>query len=530
MNIYGPIRTIVCLWALGSSLNCAAEYAVPKSFTRPSKVIQLGGSKYNTDAADDTAVFQRAVDDLAARGGGQVVVPAGAYAFNGVSLKSEVHVLFEKGVELRLSPDQHGKMGGCLFLIGREGELTENISVTSREQWVDVYLPRDTKSARFAIFSDVDNFHVSGFMIHDQRTTHSSLIFVWAGEDRGRSQLPKNGLVENIWAKNAHYGYGALQVHAGNDLHFRNILAVGGVAARLETGLPPMNLAAWGKKPGYIGLNNITLEDITNINGQAALMSEPHTIRHGSFVAKDIKADGSEFAVSICGGFVSKGKYFTSGQTQVDPTELSAGNFESITVDGIQANYREADIVTRYAHFNYYPVEQHPRITQIEHSAFHEPCSRGPAIVAVFNGQADDPKTTVSNLIARNYPYTDDVMTEKDLYKGSLKQLSKQTKIKNAPDLPWAGVDVTFECPVIEMAVARVGHPYAETIANRASNKEKKDPLVFTKLFGEDWLTVSANGLVEGIPPTSGDFAYTVKAVSADGSFDIAQLKITVAP
>lgn len=526
MNNRRCLSCLACLVFLGTAFTVCAAYRAPESFTHPATVIQLGCAKYATDQADDSAVFQRAIDDVAAQGGGHVIVPAGAYQLNGISLKSEAHLIFEKGVELRLSPDKRGRTGGWFFQGGRDDLYTENVSITARDQWVDVYLPRKTKSARLAVFSDIDNFHVSGFMIHDQRTTHSSLIFVWAGEDNGRSQLPKNGLVENIWAKNAHYGYGALQVHAGNDLHFRNILAVGGVAARLETGLPKMNLAAWGKEPGYIGLNNITLEDITSLNGQAALMSEPHTIRHGSFVAKDIKADGSEFAVSICSGFVSKGKYFESGQTQVDPTELSAGNFESIKVDNIQANYRADDIVTRYAHFRYYAEEEHPNITQIDHSDFHEPCSRGPAIVAVYNGQSDDPKTSITNLKAFGYPFHPDIITKKDLYQGSLRPLTKQTKIKNAPDLPWAGVDVQFEAPLIKRTGAWVRKKYSGSIASTAQ-RSGANKVVFTKLFGPDWLTVEPDGSLRGTPAKSGVQYFTIKASNAAG-FDVAQLEIHV--
>ena len=521
---------IVCGSVLGIATNCAAEYAPPRSLTQPSQVIRIGSPPYATEESDDTAVFQRAIDVVHEGGGGHVIVPAGEYHLNRVALKSEVHIIFEKGVKLHLSPDGRGKMNGWLFSLGRDGQYAENVSLTARSTWVDVYMPRDTQSVRLVVAADVNNFHISGFMIHDRRTVHSSLIFVWDGEEDGRSKLPKDGLIENIWAKNAHYGYGALQVHAGNCLHFRNILAVGGVAARLETGLTNMNLAAWGRKPGYIGLDDISLEDITSIYGQAALMTEPHTIRHGSVVARDIKADGSEFGVSICDGFVSRGKYFDSGQTVVDPNELSAGNFRSIRIDGVQANYRDDDIITRYPHYKYYPVELHDRIKKVE-SAYGEPGSRGPSIAAVYNGQANDPETTIANLQTRGYKYHPDIITKQDLFAGSLKEISTQPAIQDAPDLPWAGVDVAFLAPTIRKKVAQVGEPYRGDLARDVSYLGKADRRpVFTIIFGPDWLTVAADGSLGGTPSAAGEYFFTVKADMGAKGFDIAQLTILVEP
>ena len=106
----------------------------------------------------------------------------------------------------------------------------------------------------------------------------------------------------------AHYGYGAIQAHSGENIVFRNIKSIGGVAVRLETGAGKMNLARIG------GLFDIAVENAVNINGQAALMFQPHTMNHGHVVARNISSDGSEFAVSVAPPFVSKKKFGGKGE------------------------------------------------------------------------------------------------------------------------------------------------------------------------------------------------------------------------
>ncbi|VGO18098.1 glycoside hydrolase family protein [Pontiella sulfatireligans] len=509
-----------------------AAYMPPDSYTAPSTTIILGSSGYQMDADDDSLGFQKAIDDVHANGGGHVVVPAGEYRVTGLVLKSEVHLIFENGVSLHLPIEGPKKMSTIMFSIGAKGSRANNVSVSSRNEWAEIYLPLSEKGLRVAALSNVENFWISGLTIHDSRTVFSSLIFVWSGEEDGVALLPKHGLIENIVAKNAHYGYGALQVHAGNDLHFRNITAIGGVATRLETGLPQMNLAAFGKPRGYIGLDDIAVEDTTSVNGQAALMMEAHTVKHGTVVARDIKADGSEFAVHLSGGFVSKRKYTADQKYMtIDPGELTPGDFESITIEGVTATYRDHDIVTRFVHFKDYPEELHGKITQIGRSLYGEPGSRGPSIAAVSIPDVNDPAVKVTHVTANGFKYHPDIISHKNQYTGSLQSLSKKAKIENAPDLPWAGADVAFDGPLLHKPSASMGKVYAGTLADTALYKGKSDKqLKYSKLFGPDWLSVSADGRLRGKPvrSDSGENIFTVKVDRGMSGFDIAKLHITV--
>ena len=51
--------------------------------------------------ANQSEVFQKAIDDLAAKGGGRLIVPTGTYQLAGVKLKSNVHLLFEKDTVIK---------------------------------------------------------------------------------------------------------------------------------------------------------------------------------------------------------------------------------------------------------------------------------------------------------------------------------------------------------------------------------------------------------------------------------------------
>lgn len=50
---------------------------------------------------DQSARFQRAIDQVAAAGGGRLIVPKGVYQLAGIYLKSNVHLLFEQGTVVR---------------------------------------------------------------------------------------------------------------------------------------------------------------------------------------------------------------------------------------------------------------------------------------------------------------------------------------------------------------------------------------------------------------------------------------------
>lgn len=379
-----------------------AQYKTPASFSSPSKTVTIGQGSYAADSDDDSRVFQKAIDDVNAAGGGHVKVLAGDYNLIDIALKSDVHLVLESGVTIR--PPAGGT--GNVFNFG-DRQHVDNVSFVGPEDRVMFDFSEVDLNTRLRVVgvSDCTNFRIANFDVNDNRTMFSSVILGWNGVRDEKAICGRDGLIENLTANNAHYGYGCLQAHSGENIVFRNIKSVGGVAVRLETGLIPMN------KAGVGGLFNILVEGATSVNGQGALMMQPHTMNHGKVVGRNIVADGSEFAFYVSKPFVSKKRY--------EEGELTPGSFESITVDGVKATYRDGPIVTRFVHLKYYPEELHSQIAYADN--WPEPDMRGPSIAAVAVMQDDLESVKISNIEAIGFKYHPDVMTEKDVFKGKVK-------------------------------------------------------------------------------------------------------------
>ncbi|MFI3319070.1 MAG: hypothetical protein SNH88_07790 [Rikenellaceae bacterium] len=84
-----------------------------------------------------------------------------------------------------------------------------------------------------------------------------------------------NGVVMDMSAINAKYGYGLVQIQAGRNIRFYNLHGIGGLTLRLETGLESMNRAQFG------GVWDIIGENISVVNGQSAVMCVPHGMKNG---------------------------------------------------------------------------------------------------------------------------------------------------------------------------------------------------------------------------------------------------------
>lgn len=384
-----------------------AAYTVPDSYRNPKCIVEIGTASYPVDHVNDSSVLQQAIDDVNVAGGGHVVVPAGEYHLMDIQMASDVHVIFRSGVTI------HPVKGveGNIFTFGMD-DLVENVSLIGSEDRTVFNFTKATGRLRAVCVNDCNNLRVANLTVNDNHSIFSSITLGWGGVRDGLAQVARNGLIENITANNAHYGYGAIQAHSGESILFRNIKAVGGVAVRLETGATKVNLAQIG------GLFDITVEDVVNVNGQAALMFQPHTLRHGDVVARNISSDGSEFAVSIAAPFVSKKKFSGKG-------DFTPGSFKSITVDGVKAVYRDGPIVTRYPHLKYYPEELHRSIFRVEEGS--QPEYRGPSIACVANMAENTESISISNVEAIGFEYHPDIMTPADLFQGSVKQLVDQT-------------------------------------------------------------------------------------------------------
>ena len=413
---FTPTATLLTIATALSLAACTSSSASDTNQTQtPSKEnsinnVRIGQAGFETSPSDDSDTFQRAIDRVSQKGGGQVIVPAGNYRIFNIDLKSGVHVRFEPGVTLVPGKGR----GANLFNCGNSGDRVSNVALMGPEErftvdFTDASVTPEVTKLRVIGVGDCDGFQFKNFNIIDNYTVFSSLIFGWDGHIDGRAKHGRNGNVENITAKNAHYGYGAIQAHSGENIIFRNIKSVGGVAVRLETGLIPMNKAQVG------GLDDILVDGAYSVNGQAALMFQPHTMRHGSIVARNIESNGSEFAVSISKPFVSKKRY-----TAAD--NLKPGKYESLKIDNVKSTYSDGPIITRFTHLKYYPEALHPMITRAE-GAISQPELRGPSIAAVSLQDNLSENIEITNVDAIGFNHHPDIITKMNTFNGNLRRL-----------------------------------------------------------------------------------------------------------
>ena len=89
----------------------------------------------------------------------------------------------------------------------------------------------------------------------------------------------------------------------------------------------------------------------------------------------------------------------------------------------------------------------------------------------------------------------------------------------------------TFASPAIDQPPVQRGSAIAGTLAGLASDPDAGDTLVYRKIIGPSWLTVSANGALSGIAPQSGAKLqeFVIAAVDSRGGSGSAVLRIPLA-
>ncbi len=405
--------SVACTLATVSSLS--AQYTEANSFLNPALVVTLGTSGYSTDLAIDTAVFQQAINDVNAAGGGKVIIPRGTYELGPVTLRSEVHLVFDGHSTIRANATGFSPTTNLnLFLIGQTIAV-QNVSIRSIKSATrfefDGSHHNRTRAFRIA---NAANFLISNFDIVDSRTIFSGISMGWGGDNSdGTAQMPDGGTVEHIRIANAHYGYGAIQTQGSRNVSFKDIEAIGGVALRVETGFIQMNraLARAGRMESSI--ENVTAEDISSHHGQTALMFAPHAMHQGAVTAENITAVGSEYAVLIEEGSLHK---FTD--QEIIDLGVTEGSFESISVDGIEATFTAGPIETRWVHLNHYQAEFHrdgidPSVYELpDVPAVYDHRYRGPAIAPVSNGLIGDASVSVTNITSNGFVYSPDQIND----------------------------------------------------------------------------------------------------------------------
>lgn len=390
------------------------QYVEPASYLNPNTTVTLGDSGYSTSGANDTQAFQSAINFVSLNGGGHVIVPRGTYDIGAVDLRSEVHVIFDGHSIIRpYTVGLGSNVNLNLFRLGQSFGV-ENVSVRGLKHGSQFQFDRSAHARTRAFrIADADNFLVSNFNVADTRTTFSGISIGWGGDaPNGTAYIARNGVVKHFRSANAHYGYGAIQAQGSRQVDYHDIESVGGVAVRIETGYKQMNLALAPAARMENSVENVHAEDITSHHGQAALFLAPHAMHQGSVTAENITSTGSEFAVLIQEGSLHK---FTA--QEISDLGLTIGEFDSIDIDGVNAEFTSGPIETRYVHMDHYPVELHSQVFKLPASPpVYDHRERGPSIAAIVNNIPLDPAVTIANITAVGFDFHPDQIDPSDFW------------------------------------------------------------------------------------------------------------------
>ncbi len=333
------VSTAVAVWGISAGIARAA-YTETMTPDMPQKNLAVDYGLIDDGAArDQSDVFQRAIDELAATGGGRLIVPKGTYRLAGVRLKSNVHLLFEAGTVIK--PNWPPGTKTVVFILDAERPpkrqateadekaFIENVSLRGLGgRWIVDYSDRKPKKGegvRAVVATMVRNFLIADLLIKDNYTTYCGITLSPLQTERDTSNWPvsraTDGTVRNCRIVNASPGYGLTQLHGAQSIFFKNIYAKGGVTLRLETG-------AVGP---HTGVYDIKAKNVVNKNGRCAVMLGPHSAVNGVVQVDGVRTESSAYAVTIGLGGVKE------AQQKIDPDATNGSFAEGSYVKNIHA-------------------------------------------------------------------------------------------------------------------------------------------------------------------------------------------------
>lgn len=343
----------------------------------------------------DSEKLQKAIDDVSKSGGGMIYIPSGEYKLGNIELKSNVHLEIVKDAVIIPYVTKPGK---SLTIFSLDGNIS-NVSIQGKGGKFSVKLETYVPGVTVFRFGSMNNFMLSYFIVFDQLTKFSSLAFGISKNEDGTYTRPKNGLIKNGDTKNALYGYGLVQIQAGENLLFENISCTGGATLRIETGLASMNDLQIG------GVDKIYGRNILCTDGNAGAMISPHAMHNGSVDIDGVTTTNCGFGVRVDNGFIAM-KYKNPN--------LTAGTFSKVVVKNVKATFGTTAQI-KPKHYKYIPVYREKYITK--KSVDGNESFIGPSITAVLN----DVKTyasavQISNVVADGFLCQKPIITEADVH------------------------------------------------------------------------------------------------------------------
>ena len=336
--------------------------------------------------------LSEAIDKASKKGGGIITIKNGNYKFKeGVTIKSNVHIHVESGVNFYMNDE------GVLFTAESKitGKPVTNFSIIGldKEPFTIHFKYGNTsnyvKKNSFLKLGYTSNFKISNVKILDAFTKISSIvlaantssvdILTKKNSKNGRTNLiqqvfgvPSKGIIEKVHNENGSYGYGVVQMQAGNNIVYRDLSGVGGVSLRWESGLNVNQLfRPIGSAPIY-HINGIELPltidkqpkinqvygtNISCNNGHAAFTMSPHTVKQGSVFLSKIRTESCEAAGEVSKGFINNFKREEKAGLAVSKFQIGKGSYASnSTITDVVAVFGQyAQIKSK--NFKYIPCE-----------------------------------------------------------------------------------------------------------------------------------------------------------------------------
>ena len=394
------ILMILTLLALTTAVKAAyRETMDPKGLTKNLK--EDFGLVDDNAETNQSELLQEAIDKISKRGGGRLILPKGTYRFAGVFLNSIVLLFIVKVTVIR--PFWPAGKKRVVFTWGGGGDTEEghieNVSIRGLGgKFIVDYSDRGSvpgEGIRTINCRQVRNFLLSDIYIKDSFTTYCAVIFTPAKDKDARNRAvfrPTDGLVKNLESTNSSPGYGLVQMHAGDTIHFENLKAIGGgVTFRLETGA--------GGHNG--GVYNITAKNLYCENGSTAVLLGPHKAQNGVVKIDGVTVKSCAFAVTMGPGYVEarnkKDKNYKPGifanGTTVKNVHAIFGTNAAISLKGL-ANVPEEYL--KELRFD----ENDRKLKRV----------RGPSVGVVMNRTAGSWNPIIENVTSEGFKYNKGIM------------------------------------------------------------------------------------------------------------------------
>jgi len=369
--------------------------------------------------SNQSDVFQKAIDDMAGKGGGRLIVSKGTYRLGRVLLKSNIHLLIEAGTVIKPywpedtkvvvfnldaeRPEKKKKMTS-----EQERAFIENVSIrgTGGRFTVD-YSDREHQKgegSRAILCKMVRNFLIENMDVKDNYTTYCGITLAPMqsnADDVKEWEVSRatDGLIRDCRIFKASPGYGLTQLHGAQSVHFEDLYAEGGVTLRLETG-------ALGPQTAVF---DITAKNVTNEKGRCAVMLGPHSAENGAVHVDGVTSIGSSYAVTMGKGSVKK------AELERNPDATSGRFADGSSIRNIRAVFGRKAQTKKHCILEI-PEAYYGDLTLRWFDKFFE----GPSIGAVRDSTEGAYRVVIENVTMEGFTYNADkpILTPEDFRPG----------------------------------------------------------------------------------------------------------------